>query len=117
MSHTPGPWEIDLNTRPAEVCTVYNIPTQPSEDGKGQEWCYIRGALGYWGADEKENMANANLIAAAPELLEALEAARIFIRNGIELGYIRMPDPDTPDSAHDVPPMIAAAIAKAKGEA
>ena len=51
------------------------------------------------------------------DLLEALEAARIFIRNGIELGYIRMPDPDTPDSAHDVPPMIAAAIAKAKGEA
>jgi hypothetical protein len=63
-----------------------------------------------------ERVANARLIAAAPELLEALEAARQFIRNGIELGYITMPDAGTPDSAHDTLPMIEAAIAKARGE-
>ncbi|AUT49245.1 hypothetical protein [Achromobacter sp. AONIH1] len=42
--------------------------------------------------------------------LEALEAARRFIRNGIEFGYIRMPDADKPDPAHRTPGMIDAAI-------
>lgn len=49
-------------------------------------------------------------------LLEALEKAKQFIENGIELGYIRMPDSDTPDSAHQTLPIINAAIAAAKGE-
>lgn len=44
-------------------------------------------------------------------LREALEAARQFIRNGVEMGYIRMPDPETPDPAHDTLPMIEAALA------
>lgn len=48
-------------------------------------------------------------------LLEALENAKQFIENGIELGYIRMPDADTPDSAHNTLPMINAAIAAARG--
>ncbi|MFY3081995.1 hypothetical protein ACOTF2_18190 [Achromobacter xylosoxidans] len=42
--------------------------------------------------------------------LEALEAAQRFIRNGIELGYIRMPDADTPDPAQRTPDLIDAAI-------
>ena len=66
MEHTPGPWVIDHETRPAGVCVVYNT-SHPNG------FVYIRGALGYWDADRDENMANARLIAAAPELLEALE--------------------------------------------
>lgn len=50
------------------------------------------------------------------ELLEVLQKAKEFIENGIELGYIRMPDLDTPDAAHRMLPMINAAIAAAKGE-
>lgn len=50
------------------------------------------------------------------QLLEALEAAKQFITNVIELGYIRMPDQDTPDSAHKTLPLIDAVIAAAKGE-
>ena len=49
------------------------------------------------------------------ELVSALKAASVFIRNGIELGFIRMPDKDTPDPAHLVPGMIEAALAKAEG--
>lgn len=71
--HTPGPWELDYDTRPAEVCTIYNTPNQPSEDGLGQRFVYVRGPIGYWEADEDENLANAKLIAAAPDLLEALQ--------------------------------------------
>lgn len=48
-------------------------------------------------------------------VLNALKAARQFIANGVELGYIRMPDADTPDPAHDTLPMIERAIAELEG--
>ena len=44
--------------------------------------------------------------------LIALKVARQFIVNGIELGFISMPDPETPDPAHDTLPMIERAIAE-----
>ncbi|MDR6708166.1 hypothetical protein J2X73_002537 [Novosphingobium sp. 1748] len=50
----------------------------------------------------------------ASELGTALRAARQFIRNGVEFGYISMPDPETPDSAHDTLPMIEAALSLVK---
>ena len=40
MKYTPGPWEIDHETRPAEVCTVYRT-SHP------QSFVYVRGAIGY----------------------------------------------------------------------
>lgn len=43
---------------------------------------------------------------ALEEIKKVLEAAEQFIVNGVELGYIRMPNPETPDSAHDTLPMI-----------
>lgn len=60
-------------------------------------------------------MANARLIAAAPNMLAALKAAKQFIENGVELGFIRMPDRSTPDPAHNTLPAIKAAIAAATG--
>lgn len=65
VKHTPGPWVIDHETRPAEVCCVYGT-SHPNS------FVYVRGAVGYWTADGDENMANAILIAAAPDLLAAL---------------------------------------------
>ena len=50
-------------------------------------------------------------------LLAALKHARQFIFNGIDLGYILMPDADTPDTAHDTLPKIDAAIAIVQGGA
>lgn len=55
--------------------------------------------------------------AAVTALVEALEAADQFIRNGIELGFIRMPDAGTPDPALKTPAMIEAALALYRGEA
>lgn len=40
----------------------------------------------------------------------ALESARVFIKNGVELGYIRMPDADCPDPAHGTLPLIERAM-------
>jgi hypothetical protein len=71
-AHTPGPWEIDYDTRPAEVCTVHGLP-QDGEDQLG--YAYVRGAIGYWDADAAENLANLRLIAAAPDLLAAARQA------------------------------------------
>lgn len=42
---------------------------------------------------------------------EASNAAKQFIQNGVELGYILMPDAETPDSAHETLPLIIKAIA------
>ena len=64
----------------------------------------------------KEYFELERLRSAAPALLEALEKAKEFIENGIELGYIKMPDEDTPDSAHKKLPIINAAIEAARGE-
>jgi hypothetical protein len=47
----------------------------------------------------------------APSIKEALEHARMFIENGVELGYIKMPDADTPDPAHETLGKIKAALA------
>ena len=44
-------------------------------------------------------------------LVEALKSADQFISNGIELGYIRMPDPDTTDAAIKTPAKVSAALA------
>lgn len=41
----------------------------------------------------------------------ALRAAETFIVNGVAFGFIRMPDPSTPDPAHDTLPLVRAALA------
>jgi hypothetical protein len=43
-------------------------------------------------------------------MLTALKSAHQFIRNGIELGYIRMPDADCHDTAHLTPRLVEDAI-------
>lgn len=44
------------------------------------------------------------------ELEGLLRLARQFVVNGIDLGYIQMPDADTPDPAHYLVPKIDAAL-------
>lgn len=47
--------------------------------------------------------------------LLTLQAVRQFIINGVDLGFIRMPDADTPDPAHETLPMIDGSIADLRG--
>jgi hypothetical protein len=58
----------------------------------------------------EKNKRIAELEAENQRYREALEAARMFIRNGIDLEFIRMPDPDTPDPAHNTLPLIEKAL-------
>lgn len=66
MSHTPGPWA----TCPPEF-TDEECWTVQEDGGMTVRVC---------GGDSPENRANANLIAAAPELLEELKEAEKVIR-------------------------------------
>jgi hypothetical protein len=96
MSHTPGPWRTDRNDiHSGQISVVHHCV--------GNDWVEV------WSpdataADEKEMEANARLIAAAPELLEALESMVEMVEmNGFGKAY-----------AMDI---SRAAIAKAKGDA
>jgi hypothetical protein len=95
IKHSPGPWHRDdllaLNGRPVIARTTGRIPISANTD----DW------LGYDGEDE----ANAYVIAAAPELLEALEAASDWI--DAQLGEPRL----------EIQAKVQAAIAKATGRA
>lgn len=53
-THTPGPWYVK------------------SPQGQAQVWAGNMGVCNCWDRDD-ESLANARLIAAAPEMLEALE--------------------------------------------
>lgn len=67
--HTPGPWVADLETYPIMVRS--QSETWPLVDELGNE----EGRTGVFIANTGDNKANARLIAAAPDLLEALKMA------------------------------------------
>ncbi len=84
MKHTPGPWNFDAY---GEVFHISNNGFVASVYGK------------------TENEANARLIAAAPELLEALRLAEQVLLD--EYG---------PEFTHPHADIIRLAIAKAEGQ-
>ena len=97
--HTPGPWVADDN----EGFSMWKIYSRMSPSGSWVQGPCVAKVIG----DSAEADANARLIAAAPELLEALEKALDALggNDPYDLGY--------DDS---ICGYIRAAIAKAKGE-
>ena len=97
--HTPAPWKVahrkgSIVVRgPATECIAV-IPT-PAWDGYGI-------------SNPEEANANARLIAAAPDLLEALKRQQANIRHWIETGV-----PATPEESKSISDQIDAAISKA----
>ena len=71
MKHTPGPWDVcgdvDITGPQGEFVATAHVPG--SEVGTAREY------------------ANARLIAAAPDLLEALRMAAGFIESGESAGH------------------------------
>ena len=101
--HTPGPWLVETRKH------VYAI-----KDTKGQDLTYQDtepqtdgGSVTSRGRSENETLANAHLIAAAPELLSALETCVS------ELNQIAFIQKDK--LAAEAIQKAHAAIAKAKG--
>lgn len=96
-NHTPGPWKTQ---------THISLDRLEIRDANGRR---IAECAMVFPMSAKTHDANASLIAAAPELLAALEEAKQFIQNGIEYGYINTPEDE------DVLEVIKKAIRKAKG--
>lgn len=63
--HTPGPWKLADDSIPF----VYSLNSK----GYNQFWAGLQSNFDGASANKAELLANANLIAAAPDLLEALE--------------------------------------------
>lgn len=84
--HTPGPW-------------VYHAKTSTVQPYPGSGTICALSLRG-------EREANARLIAAAPELLAALEKVDAYLA----------PEGDEDDAWHDIRVVIQEAIARAKGE-
>jgi hypothetical protein len=105
MKHTPGPWAVFPHYCKDDPNSIY---AQTWLIGLGQ---YDTIAEVRPGHDEfdGQNDANARLIAAAPELLEALEAIRDWDERCNPAGYAGLPD--------STRAAMYAAIAKATGEA
>lgn len=105
--HTPGPWQIVIDDDGNPLSGRPMVAAAPELDCAIVHWdgfvqSYWRSARG-----DKEIHANARLIAAAPDLLKALEElADLF--DAMVSGEYR------PDSYTTQP--ARAAIAKAKGE-
>lgn len=103
MAHTPGPWVFE-KLRAGTILAIQSGEIRLAEVVK---WATVDPIA------QSEREANANLLAAAPELLEALEAA-------IECGMV--PNSTAKDGGATrharqvvVADMIRDAVAKAKG--
>lgn len=75
-THTPGPWELH-----AEV-EGHNSVRICKPDAAAFRGCWSIAEADILGADRKEVEANARLIAAAPELYEAVEAVWAWLGEG-----------------------------------
>ena len=94
--HTPGPWKVEGSKKYPEHHSV------SSDEWSGLAIVFTSGS---W-VDDPEGLANAHLIAAAPDMLEALEDIITQFRILKNVGH------DT-RIADD---LISKAIHKAKGE-
>ena len=114
--HTPGPWVVEKAESSSTGSVHYAVKTdyKPAEHPWSPRFItFMCGGLGDFlrhrpmndYRDDPQIEADVNLIAAAPELLEALKAAKEFIEN------LQAPDPEW-DRVLDV---CVAAIAKAEG--
>jgi hypothetical protein len=107
--HTPGPWSSPPNR------SQYSN-TRDLHDASGKRFAHIQfGAPGREMSDD-EIEANARLIAAAPELLEAAQEMADLLDNLLRIGAIN-PDLIIAESVRNVLPIHRAAIAKATGSA
>lgn len=105
--HTPGPWQLaqdgslgSIETVSGQVPIGHSFQTRPTRRPE----------------DHIERIANARLIAAAPELLEALRIAREFMSIASDWNFHEAEINGEMRSTYDWLEVVDAAIAKATGD-
>lgn len=102
--HTKGPWRVDQDSERTYIMGV----DQPK--GYSQETVTVA-TLGF-----RNTKPNAQLIAAAPELLEALELARSFMVARLAIESSNDPDSNITHHIQELLMDVNEAITKARGE-
>jgi hypothetical protein len=115
-AHTKGPWRSIIDDTGGQWSGWPLCITAENEDDKsivrtGGQWPYEWDAA----TSQREAVANARLIASAPDLLEALKTVRDYVSDMAE-GHIQQ-TPALTAMAHEDLARIDAAIARATGEA
>ena len=100
--HTPGPWTIEPIDPHLRGDFHYRITGQPYGKFYGFSPCMI---YGDGSGNAGTSLANANIIAAAPDLLAVCEAALAMLISGPGAELVTA-----------VRPMLSLVIARAKGE-
>ena len=103
MAHTPGPWRIGEYVKPIR----YKQDDLHVLAGQMSIVCSMSAVN--WSIDGEKDKANARLIAAAPDLLEALKEALPYVLRAYECAF---PNERENEAIADE---IRAAIAKAEG--
>lgn len=75
--HTPGPWSVEVEAEPGEDCPASIYVCHPNTECDVTVVATMGRA---WSVAEQRKMADAHLIAAAPELLEALQECEALLR-------------------------------------
>lgn len=105
QKHTPGPWKLDGRwvTDAATGCvTVAELPVIP--------------AYSEIDAGDYQNEANARLIAAAPDLLEACKVALTVVKESVERLRADWPDSYSDGDEYATLQKLQSAIAHAEGK-
>jgi len=128
--HTPGPWKVSKEETSGKRLVYIRIASMPGdvgttgvyghyEDGTTAGSAYVDrfGTKRYKPViSEEEARANAHLIAAAPEMLEALEKAIPWLRDHVAMTCSDMRGLDGDVRDRVALDLAEAAIRKAKGE-
>lgn len=109
--HTPGPWVAESSVDEWGVSVIASNETGRISNPTRGQVCHVSVVAGASGDDADLAQANARLIAAAPEMKEALEGAR-----GAILGLLHGRGCEAEGSDEDWVKFIDAALAKANGE-
>jgi hypothetical protein len=113
--HTPGPWVWTDGYKLVDISTYESPGYYNNPELRGPNGTLIVGCDEYWiiGPIEQndEMVANARLIAAAPDLLEALKAIHAMWENAFPLDFQK----DTTTGIGPVWAQVRAALAKVEG--